>query len=233
MTAPPGWRRDPDDPTPRPARRRITPRHGPSEFLCPQQDVWFEIHEALVKAWRSAGAPGEAPPDPLVLSGWNYSNDLDKMNVWWQTTQWAERQGFSQLIRPLEPREMLFSVGEPSGYSMGPMGGPCYLDWSYDRKPVPTGETLATSLERLRADWPAIAGPDVAPLTEPAAFTGEKGRRLLVRVVADGIPPWGAWDELADEEAPRRTFTAFRARVNAAISPHMVDHVDFFRAPSR
>lgn len=79
----------------------------------------------------------------------------------------------------------------------------------------------------LLARWSEIAGERLAGITRPLAFTGEKGRRLLVSADGAAAPPWGGWSHLSEEESERRTFTNFRAAINMVIVPHEVDHVDF------
>jgi hypothetical protein len=110
------------------------------------------------------------------------------------------------------------------------MGGPCYRPWDLDSKQRPAPEDLARHLDSLSACWTDIAGPALTAITRPVAFTGKKGRRLLVHAEETARPPWGGWSHLSGEEAQRRTFTRFRSAINQAIAPHEVDHVDFVAA---
>jgi peptide subunit release factor RF-3 len=47
------------------------------------------------------------------------------------------------------------------------------------------------------------------------------------QTLAWATPPWRSWSHLSRIEAKRRTFTSFRASINAVIAPHKVDHIDF------
>jgi len=108
------------------------------------------------------------------------------------------------------------------------LGGPSYRPWDFQRKERPSSIELGKHLETLVTHWAAIAGPELARLTRPVAFTGKKARRLMIDVADESAhPPWGAWSHRSAIELERRTFTRFRAAINKVIAPHEVDHVDF------
>ena len=81
--------------------------------------------------------------------------------------------------------------------------------------------------ETLKSKWAEVVGPELAHITRPLAFTGEKARRLLVFADGSASPPWGGWTYLSSIESERHTFTRFRTAVNDTIAPHEVDHIDF------
>lgn len=101
------------------------------------------------------------------------------------------------------------------------------LPGSGESKRKPTAEEYQVAFERLRAQWDQVAGPDLARISAPFMFAGDKRRNLVVAVEAGQHAPWGTWTELSSDEGMRRTFTQFRKRVNEAIAPHQVDHVTF------
>ena len=78
----------------------------------------------------------------------------------------------------------------------------------------------------LKENWERIAGRDLANASEPLQFTGQKARRLVVRIDPGITPPW--------RDSPRRNtdpnhqlFLTTRDAVNATISPLAVDVIDF------
>jgi hypothetical protein len=90
----------------------------------------------------------------------------------------------------------------------------------------PSADALTHALRLLKRDWHTIAGSELASVCEPDSFTGAKARRLLVTVFRKHTPPWGTWSSLP-AGPQRETFTALRKRINDAITPVYVDHVDF------
>lgn len=194
--------------------------------ICPNPSTWNEIHQKL-KQLADSNPELPAPPVPLILAGWAYSNDLEKKQRWEETIDWADAAGCNRIIESLSESDY-YSVDLPSDHSIGPMGGPMFLDWNYDAKSRPTLNQLSDALDTVKENWTRIAG-DFAEITCPRGFGGSKKRRLIVDVVGDGIPPWGTWGKLSDNEKQRRTFTRFRSAVNDVIHPLEVDHIDFIQ----
>ena len=189
--------------------------------VCPNPPIWVEIYQRLDESWRHGGCQGEPPPVPLVLAGWIYSSDHDKQERWEQTIEWAEQHDFADLIPSLREEEY-YSTDHLSTF---------YPEQHYrpDRYAVrerPSPDAIAEALRLLKRDWHAIAGSELAAVCEPDSFSGSKGRRLLVTVFREHSPPWGSWHSLSSGPE-RQNFTAFRKRINDAISPVYVDHVDF------
>ena len=193
-------------------------------FICPLPILWNEIYQKLDSAWKPK-KEDFPPPPPLVLSGWHYSNDLEKKRRWEWTLKWAERNGLSALI-PVITDDQAYFVSEISTYSVGPMGGPMYLAWDFTPKTRPEADLVEATLQKLEQEWPVIAGDELGAVTRPLRFSGKKLRRLLVGADPNHQPPWGSWtDRMPGEQ--RRAFTKFRQAVNDAIAPLMVDHIDF------
>jgi hypothetical protein len=137
------------------------------------------------------------------------------------TLRWANERGLSHLIPQFATDEQYFTDYLSTSYPEQH-----YRPDRYVVRARPSAEALAVALELLRRDWPRIAGADLAAFCEPTSFTGAKRRRLLVTVHTQHTPPWGTWHSLSTGAA-RQTFTAFRRRINEAICPVCVDHVDF------
>ena len=192
--------------------------------VCPKPMVWQSIHRRLLSI--AEGKPElSKPPVPLILAGWAYTNDLQKMDRWSQTVSWAEEADCSDIINTLVEEEFYYTE-DVSNYDIGPLGGPLFRPWdSIAKCPLDSTEKEKT-LHNLKKYWPDIA-PGFSGSTEPIALTGKKARRLLVLVLKDIQPPWGKWDNLSHIKEKRLKFTFFRSAVNEIIQPHEVDHIDF------
>lgn len=186
---------------------------------------WHDVFRRLTEYTRGRSCIPPSPPTPLILAGWAYSNDVEKMRRWIETVDWATSNGCPDLVEV--PDEDFYCVEEPTSYAVGPLGGPMYRPWDFEGKDYPQAGEFAEHLDALRSRWRNIVGPELALVSQPLAFTGAKARRLLVRTDEDARPPWGSWSHLSAVESERRSFTRFRASINNAIAPHEVDHVDF------
>ena len=194
------------------------------ERICPQPGVWAEIAERLRAEARARGVD-TSPPVPLVLSGWTYSNDLEKKERWDETVRWAQANGLESEISASD--DEFYAVVEPYEGMVGPGGGPMYLRWRFDAVPRPATHLLDERLAELTLEWRSIEPAAVTEATEPVRFTGKKARRLEVRVLDRAFqPPWGSWRFLAPGPE-RRTFTHFRASINKRLAPHSIDHIGF------
>ncbi len=134
--------------------------------------------------------------------------------------RWAEERSLLHLIQVPAPEHRYYVRVITDWIPSDP------VDYKHHKPaPVPAKEDLSRAIQRLVDSWPKVAGA-LAGECHPLKFTGSKGRRLLVLVTGEAQPPWGGWFRLAD--SPKRLeFTAFRKRVNEALAPHHVDHVDF------
>lgn len=208
------------------AVRNDKERPAASQRICPNPSRWNDVHKQLVNYAETHSCGPSGPPAPLILAGWAYSNDTEKMRRWKETVDWASANGCVGIVEGVLDKDF-YKVGEPATYSIGPMGGPCYRPWDTEAKVRPTDEELAKHFEYLSSHWVDIAGSNLSTVTRPMVFTGKKARRLLVQAEDTATPPWGGWTERSTDEAKRRTFTRLRAAVNAAIAPHEVDHIGF------
>jgi len=193
--------------------------------ICPKPMPWNHVFECLTSQARIRRCMPPSPPIPLILAGWAYSNDIEKLQRWEETVVWATNNGCPEMVEIRD--EDFYYVDEPTFYTVGPGGGPMYKPWDFEEKVRPLPNQLAASLETLKSDWKEGAGQELARVTRPLAFTGVKARRLLVQADDRARPPWGGWSHLSAVRSKRQTFTRFRASINRAIAPHEVDHVDF------
>jgi hypothetical protein len=196
------------------------------ERICPQPMTWHRVFQSLLEHAREQPCDPPAPPTPLILAGWAYSNDVEKRDRWNATEQWSIANGCSHLVQGLSGEDFYFTSA-PTSYVVGPMGGPMYRAWDHEAKPRPDPQALAGHLLALRTQRHEIADAGLASVTRPLRFTGARGRRLLVQHDVGASPPWGGWKHFSCVEKERRTFTAFRKRMNGMIVPHEVDHIDF------
>jgi hypothetical protein len=181
--------------------------------------------DLLKEASAKSGRIITPPPVPLILNGWAFTNDVEKRARWAETVDWAEKWGFSHILREITP-EMMYQVEVPSSYQIGPMGGPMHLSWNFESRPPVTKQDAGLAISSLRDRWHEIVGAELSAVTRPLGLTGLKKRRLLIYAAPNHTPSWGSWTQLADSPK-RRNFTRLRASVNKAIHPLMVDHIDF------
>lgn len=194
--------------------------------ICPNPMPWNEAFKRLTEFANAHPCSPPSPPKPLILAGWAYSNDVEKMRRWEETVIWANNNGCLELVSDILDQDFYF-VSEPTSYAVGPEYGPMYRPWDFDSKVRPPSKDVQRHLETLTSKWVEVIGPELAHITRPIAFTGVKARRLLVFADGSACPPWGGWSYLSPIESARRTFTRFREAINVAIAPHEVDHVDF------
>jgi hypothetical protein len=194
--------------------------------ICPNPMTWKEIFDRLTIYAQSHPCTPPLPPKLLILSGWTYTNDVEKMQRWEETVEWAAGNGCTEMVSGIPDQDFYF-VEKPTSYMIGPMGGPMYRAWDFEAKSRPTSGQIKKYMDTLVSHWSEIVGNEIASITGPLAFTGKKGRGLLVLADATINPPWGGWRHLSTQESKRRTFTRFRAAINKAIAPHEVDHIDF------
>jgi hypothetical protein len=197
--------------------------------ICPQPANWHEVYQRLKTYAGQRDCEPPEPPFPLVLNGWAYSNDTDKLHRWEATVEWATRNGCADLVLNV-PDQQFYCVESPTTYVVGPKGGPMYRQWDFQTRSKPDATTLTRLLETMISRWPELAGKDLAKITEPIEFAGTKARRLIIHADFSAPPPWGTWTELSFDEEKRRSFTRLREAINTTLAPHEVDHIDFVPA---
>ena len=194
--------------------------------ICPNPMAWNRAFERLVMHAKSRTCILPSPPTPLILAGWAYSNDAEKMRRWEETVAWANANGCPEVVNEV-PDADFYVVDNPSTHTVGPLGGPMYRPWDFEAKARPSPEGLDERLKKLVSRWSEIVGEELGRATRPLTFAGKKARRLLVQADANVRPTWGGWHCRSRLESERLTFSRFRAAINKAIAPHEIDHVDF------
>lgn len=186
-------------------------------------------------SWLSAAKPADTPnpPVPLILAAAGES-DASKHHRLRQQLEWADRHDLldGALARLAAIPVEQWNASSLTSWSQDSYTLPGHWGWTSDPKPKMSAKTATKLIERLRANWDEIAGHELGRVTSPLRFEGAKRRRLVVLAKSDASPPWGSWYFLARDER-RRLFTRFRAAVNATITPHAVDHIDFVKDPPR
>lgn len=193
--------------------------------ICPNPSTWNQVSKRLIAYALKHPCIPDQPPVPLILGGWAFSNDVQKMARWNRTVDWARANGCSMLVEVAE--ESFYCQETLTSYEVGPTGGPMLRDWDFQTRTRPPAEEISKHLQRLKSGWVQIVGDQVGGVTSPLRFQGAKARTLLVQADITVQPPWGGWTQLSQVEAKRRTFTQFRRAINQTIGPHEVDHIDF------
>lgn len=187
---------------------------------------WSDIYNSLKTFFYENGQQGEPPPIPLILGGWNFSNDHDKKDRWLKTVNWAKANKCDMLIPILREDEM-YVVKELSSYI--PFQ---YLNWNEEPRTRPTEKEIEEYLLKLNKNWKGILGSEFGHATRPVKFSGSKLRRLIVSYRNGYLPPWGSWTNHLAFGSPSK-FTELRKSVNKIIQPHEVDHIDFISESTR
>ncbi len=195
--------------------------------VCPLPMVWAKIHRELSRiATKNPDIP--LPPVPLILAGWNFSDDFEKNDRWESTVEWTKKFGGAELISTLKDNDY---------YCVDQFTRPAFLDyqWGETTPPAtrPADDELTNLIEKLSIQWDQIAGVD-SVFTRPLNFSGAKARSLTVEFDTDELPSWGTWGNepggYHDQHFTNKaSFTVLRQRINDAVQPHKIDHVVFQR----
>jgi hypothetical protein len=79
------------------------------EFVCPLPMKWHEIHQGLMSFWEVELKQSVAkPPTPLILAGWNFSEDWEKKSRWNETVEWVKNNNCEHLIQQIALDQMYF-----------------------------------------------------------------------------------------------------------------------------
>jgi hypothetical protein len=197
-------------------------------LVCPLPIRWSEIYQTLFRAYETGRLIHRditEPPRPLILNGWFFSNDVEKKLAWEETIQWAETNGFSQLI-PAMASEEFYSVTVLRSQTGSPFQGSYHESWNYKPRTIPTPAEVENGFRLIMINWENLIGPDYSVISKPIGLTGKKKRRLLAIALQNTLPAWGYWNDLAPDQR-RWHFTLLRKRVNEIIKPLEVDHIDF------
>lgn len=75
--------------------------------VCPLPRSWDRIYRELsVIASQNLNVP--PPPTALILAGWNFSSDAEKLFRWRETQLWAEVYGAVEIISQLNDADFYY-----------------------------------------------------------------------------------------------------------------------------
>ena len=118
--------------------------------VCPKPLLWSKLFTELERFAGTRACTPLSPPKPLILGGWNYSNDVEKQARWTETVAWAAANGCQKIVESLQDDDFYF-VESPTTYTVGPLGGPMFLLWDFQSKPILPPAERADFIERLRS----------------------------------------------------------------------------------
>jgi hypothetical protein len=76
--------------------------------ICPNPMPWNGVFERLMEHSKRHPCTPAIPPTPLILAGWAYSNDDDKMRRWEETTAWANANGCPEAVSNIPDSDFYF-----------------------------------------------------------------------------------------------------------------------------
>ena len=79
--------------------------------VCPMPHKWNELYKLLPNSGGNGADTN--PPAPLILAGWNYSNNLEKMHRLKQHIEWADEYGVLEKIT-----EFIYSLKEEEWFHL-------------------------------------------------------------------------------------------------------------------
>ncbi len=143
-------------------------------YICPFPGVWALIASELISYWKvDLNEAGPQPPY-LILSGWNYSDDFNKMETWMNCIKWAEERNCTHLIPELPENNWYQQKSLNRFQSFEDFG--IYNKFHKPSKKL-TKEERAHQFNLLKTKWLTNFGADFFP----KRLTGKKSKRLIVR----------------------------------------------------
>lgn len=64
----------------------------------PKLEVWVARHKLLEAFAKDTPCDPADPPILLILAGWAYSSNAERIKHWNDTVEWAEKNGCSELV---------------------------------------------------------------------------------------------------------------------------------------
>lgn len=80
---------------------------SPQGSCFPAPTAWARVHKALRKYSEVNTCNPPNPPAPLILAGWSFSTEKQKVERWMEFKLWAESNGCLELIN-LDPSDLNF-----------------------------------------------------------------------------------------------------------------------------
>lgn len=66
--------------------------------ICPNPMPWHDVFERLARYARTRRCTPPSPPTPLILAGWAFTNDVEKIRRWDETVAWAANNGCPDVV---------------------------------------------------------------------------------------------------------------------------------------
>ena len=76
--------------------------------ICPNPMPWKEVFERLSGYAQSHNCIPPYPPKPLILAGWVYSSDTEKLIRWEAMISWAVNNGCSNLVEEIPDEDFYY-----------------------------------------------------------------------------------------------------------------------------
>ena len=114
--------------------------------VCPNPLPWNSVYQRLSEVAQSR-LDLPTPPIPLILNGWVFSNDAEKLQRWKDTVQWARNALCEEIVLAVTEDDFYFTE-EVTTYEVGPLGCPMYQSWDFESKSKPDHESIAHALPR-------------------------------------------------------------------------------------
>ncbi len=80
-------------------------------LVCPTPQPWYRVYQSLKDFAANNPCNPSLPPIPLILNGWVYSSDFDKMLRWKKTIEWTRANGCSFIVENI-PESDFYSTFE-------------------------------------------------------------------------------------------------------------------------
>ena len=155
--------------------------------ISPNPSFWHEVSKRLIAYALQQPCVPDQPSVPLILGGWAFSNDVQKMAHWNRTVDWDKVSGCSMIVEVAE--ENFYCRETITSYEVGPAGGPMLRDWDSQTRTRPPAEKFSEHHKRLKSGWVQIVGDQVGGVTSSLRFQGAKATTLLVQADITVQPP--------------------------------------------
>lgn len=89
--------------------------------ICPHPARWNDVFNQLMEYAKTHRCI--PPPKPLILAGWAFSNDLEKLRRWSKTVNWANENGCAEIVSSLSDEDF-YCVQDATIHEVGSGNGP-------------------------------------------------------------------------------------------------------------
>tara|TARA_Y100001970_G_C14102679_1_gene786390 strand:- start:420 stop:1028 length:609 start_codon:yes stop_codon:yes gene_type:complete len=185
--------------------------------------AWHKFYQKLELLYKKNDNIKTKPPVPLILNGWVFTSDEDKIQRWNDTVSWLTSYNLEYLLDDITEEDKYY-VEKDFVTTYDDLARFYRIHANREPRDKPDEKVVDNKLIELVDNWETIAGTTLSNCTKPVEFTGLKFRRLVCSADINTKPPWGEWDLINKNPI---SFRNFRKRVNSFIKPLEVDHIDF------